>query len=396
MRAFLPLAGLIAAIAVGCDSGPIGLIAPASNGLRIATPWPREERALLAKQFSDWLRARPDVNVDAGAIAWVEAADDEPIALASQRLAPAPDVLLGGDVAGHARMAAEGRLESLSDGAPRPYWVVARTSPVDLEVNAARIAPADPRRDPAALAWCLARTASGWRAGYAELLDLYGEAGAVGWRPSSVQVVASGVDSGANYEEGASVIKGTARPRAARAFLNFLEDARGAQLGPEFEAISAAGSLAAERDLAADLLGATLVDAQDELKIAVAAVKAAGSPTWAVERLTQPPPWPPASIEKLLSKPGEEGPALVDALTAQVSPDPGGRDWLARAWLTPHRDLDRPVLAEIARAEGGRLAREPRFRAWLKAEWAQWARQRYRWVARLAAPGAPKPPPSES
>lgn len=369
---------LFLAAVAGC--GDVGaLLAPPSDGLRVATPWPREERARLAKGFADWLRARPGEDVDAGAIAWVEAADDEPVDRASRRLAPAPDVLLGGDVADYARLAADGRLQSLSDGAPRPYWIVASTTTGPDDAS-----PADPRRDPASLARCLARAdADGWRPGYAKLLEVYGESPPAGWRPASSRPA----------EEGAAVLEGTKRPRAARAFLKFLGEADGGRMGPKFEAASQAGTLARERALTADLLGATLVDAQDELAIAVAAVKAAGSPAWAVERLTQPPPWPPASIEKLLAKPGEDGPALVDSLTAQVAPDLGSRDWLARSWLGPRRDLDRSVLEEIAAAEGGRLAREPRFRAWLRAEWTQWARQRYRWVARLAAS---KPPPSAS
>lgn len=369
----------ILAASAGCGDVGLDVLAPRpSDGLRVATPWPREERARLAKAFADWLRARPGEDVDAGAIVWVEAADDEPVDRAARRLAPTPDVLLGGDVVDYARLAADGRLQSLSDGAPRPYWIVARATTVPDDAP-----PADPRRDPSSLARCLARVdADGWRPGYAGLLDAYGESAPAGWRPMSRPA-----------EEGAAVLEGTRRPRAARGFLRFLEEAGGGRMGPKFEAASQAGKLARERDLTADLLGATLVDAQDELAIAVAAVKAAGLPAWAVERLAQPPPWPPASIEKLLAKPGEEGPALVDSLTAQVAPDLGSRDWLARSWLGPRRDLDRSALKEIAAAEGGRLAREPRFRAWLRAEWTQWARQRYRWVARLAAT---KPPPSAS
>ena len=43
-----------------------------------------------------------------------------------------------------------------------------------------------------------------------------------------------------------------------------------------------------------------------------------------------------------------------------------------------------PCLAELAGAADGRLAREPRFRAWLRGEWTAWTRQLYRRVARLA------------
>uniref|UniRef100_UPI00301D3379 hypothetical protein n=1 Tax=Paludisphaera sp. TaxID=2017432 RepID=UPI00301D3379 len=404
-RLALALAALILAPAAGCGGGLDALVStPPSDGLRIATPWPREERARLAGEFAGWLRGRPDEPVEAGAIVWIETADDEPIDRAARRPASAPDVLLGGDAAAYARMTADGRLESLSDGAPKPYWIVARSAAIGLEPGPGRLALADPRLDPPTLAWCLARVDDeGWRAGYAELLDHYGESAAVGWRATSARAaigrgraartLTTADASEARHEEGAAIVKGTSRPRAARAFLKFVEEAGGGGPGPRFEAIGQAGALAWEGDLAADLLGATLVDAQEELAVAVAAVKAAGSPQWAVERLTQPPPWPPASIEKLLARPGEDGPALVDSLTGQFAPDPAARDWLARSWLAPRRDLDRSVVAEIAAAAGGRLAGEPRFRSWLRAEWTQWARQRYRWVARLAAA---KPPPSES
>ncbi len=42
------------------------------------------------------------------------------------------------------------------------------------------------------------------------------------------------------------------------------------------------------------------------------------------------------------------------------------------------------MLRELAQAEGGRLVREPRFRAWLRGEWTAWTQQLYRRVARLA------------
>jgi hypothetical protein len=42
------------------------------------------------------------------------------------------------------------------------------------------------------------------------------------------------------------------------------------------------------------------------------------------------------------------------------------------------------LMAEMAAAVDGRLAREPRFRAWLRSEWTAWHRQLYRRVARVA------------
>ncbi|WP_165064204.1 hypothetical protein [Paludisphaera rhizosphaerae] len=409
-------AALLAVLFAGCADGRLsGLASPEDDDrFRIATSWPRPDRARLAKEFADWLvEHRDEVNLNVGAIAWVETSENGPTARDLRSLAPPPDVLLGGPVAGYARLASEGRLESLGDGAPRPFWVVSRSTPIGLPEASNRLALADPREDAEALAWCLGRTdAEGWSRGYAGLLDLYGSTSSdVGWRSGSARAdLESGradrtvgvlENSPFHYEEGAGVPRGARRSKAARAFLRFLVERQGARMGPELEGPNAAGATADVESLAADLLGATLVDAREELATAVAAVRKAGSPVWALERLTQPPPWPPASIEKLLERGGERGLALVETLMNQVAPDPGLRDWLARNWLKPRRDLDREVFAEIAGVDGGRLAREPRFRAWLRAEWTQWARQRYRWVARLAAasPTRSNPPvsvPSES
>ena len=137
--------------------------------------------------------------------------------------------------------------------------------------------------------------------------------------------------------------------------------------------------------LLAELLGATLVDAQDELWAAWEALERAGSPGPALKWLTEPPPWPPASIEKYLKREGEHAMSLIETLVGELSPRPGVRAWLIRSWLAPPRAVDDDLLVEIARAADGALVHEPRFRAWLRAEWTAWARQRYRRVAKLAA-----------
>src|SRR5262249_5371812 len=103
----------------------------------------------------------------------------------------------------------------------------------------------------------------------------------------------------------------------------------------------------------------------------------------ALRWMTEPPPWPPASVSKLLSRPGERAMSMVEDLAGQVATDPAIRAWLVRSWLTPPRVLDLELLDELAGAAGGRLGREPRFRDWLRAEWTAWPRQRFRRVARL-------------
>ena len=77
----------------------------------------------------------------------------------------------------------------------------------------------------------------------------------------------------------------------------------------------------------------------------------------------------------------DPGPWVV-ALATQIAPAPSSREWLLSSWTRLRRPLDEVLLVEIAGADGGRLGREPRFRAWLRAEWRAWARQKYRLIER--------------
>ena len=139
------------------------------------------------------------------------------------------------------------------------------------------------------------------------------------------------------------------------------------------------------------MLGATLVDPRDELGAAWSVLDRTGAipATRALEWMSEPPPWPPASVEKLQSRGGDRALAMVHDLAGQIAPDPELRFWLIQSWLRPPRFIDKSLLVELTSAVNGRLIREPRFRAWLRAEWTAWARQRYRRVARLATGAAP-------
>lgn len=389
-----------------------------ARALRIATPWPRSVREELAREFIEWLGA--DRQANHPSINWITIPEGEPLDGFLQRERGGwrfPDVLVGGPVDDYARLAAEGRLEGLSGDLPRPYWremTRRAVGPAQRPARDPRLVLGDPRVDPLTRAWCFGELEGpDWPVAYAKLIDRYGRASlGAGWGAASARaafdqgradetIAEVGSIKEANlepdgepspYVEGAAVRAGSSRAPLARDFLRFLGEHWNAELGAAVEGNSRA--LADARGLAADLLGATLVDAQDELRIAAAAVREAGSPEWAVELLNRVPPWPPASVEKLLAKEGESGLELLETLVGQVAPEAGQRVWLTRSWLKAARPIDGDILAEIARAEGGRLAREPRFRAWLRAEWTQWARQRYRWVARSATTGAPPRAPA--
>ncbi len=118
-------------------------------------------------------------------------------------------------------------------------------------------------------------------------------------------------------------------------------------------------------DLLADLLGATLVDAQDELRVAWTRLETSGHPARAERWMVEPPPWPPASVALLTAR-GPEGLALLETLLAQVAPDIESRDWLRRSWLDRSRHVEGKLLDDLAGAAGGRLAGSPTFRAWLR------------------------------
>ena len=217
-----------------------------------------------------------------------------------------------------------------------------------LDVNRAL---ADPRNDPATLAWAIMQLEPGrWREGYAQVVEVAARAPRFAWHGGGRRQAGEGATgegaSGRNLEEGVDT-------------------------------------------LVADLLGATLVDAQDELWTAWRALERAGYPEPARKWLTEPPPWPPASIEKYLRREGENSMALIETLAAELAPAPSVRAWLVRSWLSPPREVDKSLLTELARAADGRLCAEPRVRAWLRAEWTASARQRYRRVTRLAAVAQP-------
>ena len=102
--------------------------------------------------------------------------------------------------------------------------------------------------------------------------------------------------------------------------------------------------------------------------------------------MTQPPPWPPASVARILEREQNAMP-LLETLAAEIAPEPDVRAWLLRSWLSPPRQVDGALLDELGGVLDGRLARSPRFRAWLRGEWTAWARKRYRRVARQVTAG---------
>jgi hypothetical protein len=374
----LAVATVMAATA-GCDR-------PAPGVLVVATSWPLAQRVRLQSDFRQWVTSSAlDPGHTSIELKWLILAPGDDIRSITRRRHP-PDVLLGSPSRALERLAHDGGLLTIQDS-DDALWCASRQRPLGMTEFR------DPRTDAIALERVLEQLEPArWRQGYARLVEFAGNEPRIGCRGGE-RPPARGANEpllgpGSAWREGLGILQSTHEPAMARAFLRFMVETRQAEpvhgrtvnddaIEPDVES------------LVADLLGATLVDAQDELWTAWSAMERAGSPEPARMWLTEPPPWPPASIEKYLKREGENAMALVETLAAELSPLPAARGWLIRSWLSPPRIVDAALLTEMARAADGALCREPRFRAWLRAEWTASARQRYRRVTRLAAKTQP-------
>ena len=406
------LAILLVGLALaGCDR-------PEGHALVVATPWPEGDRRAIEEDYR--LAAPQGVG-----IAWIALAPgDDPA-----RLLPGLgiDVVLGVPAAALDQLATAGALEPVDPEATtgRP-WRVARRASLGLAVaegsgiagptllggdRSDRVALDDPRLDPVSLAWAKSRIdgPGRWGPGYAELVATAARSVRIGPAGSAAMRVAGGVASAAPtigtagsldertslipvagagpVVEGVAIVRGAPRSAEARELLTALA-ARG-EATPVDDSISEVDPVAVIADsLLADLLGSTLVDAQDELWEAEAALESTGRPPLLVGYLADSPPWPPTSVAKLQDDPARL--ALVDTLARELVPDAEARKWVRGSWERPSRSIDAAWLREVAGAAGGTLAAEPRFRAWLRGEWTAWARQHYRRIAREAKK-APSP-----
>jgi len=398
--------------ASGCARRPV-------DALRIATTWPKGERQRLEADYGQWASA------GGIPIVWVSVARDDELARVVERN-PAIDLVLGGTQAAFERMAQGGRLGPAPiEGSP--LWAVLRRAPIGLAMeprafsgraSAPDAAPAalarfaqggplaldDPRVDPVSLAAAKAAFAARpWAEAYAALVRAAGHARPFGRSPGAAL---------ASLERGEAVFALAVFPRQpqpasrpifplegspeevqgiaiaalaphadqARLFLQLLQE-RGELSVP---ASSNPVDLVAD-SLLADLLGATVVDAQDELRAAWSALERGegGSTRSELERwMAEAPPWPPASVEAI-RRSAEPG-LLLDTLIQQLTTQSETRHWLLVNFDGAGRPIDGNALRILAEAADGQLAAEPRFRAWLRAEWTDWARQRYRAVARPA------------
>ena len=323
--------------------------------LVIATPWPIEARAACAAVFALDSGHGPITWVELGSHRWLDACDRR----------GGVDLILGGPAHSMQDLADHDRLIPIKPDDPVPWRQIQRPGAPEL------IPPGlDPRDDPATLAEAQRVLASaGWTKGYEALAR----------RPIGHPFAPAEPITLANPArlEAVALVRGGRHPDQAARFLAALTDQ-----GWITPAQPDADEAARTDNLLADLLGAALIDARNERRDAQMALEAHGHPTIAEEAVGQLPPWPPASVARLRDQPARV--ALADALVEQVAPNPLARFWLAESWHQPDRRVNLDLLHQISGAEGGRLVREPRFRAWLRGEWTAWTQQLYRRVARLA------------
>lgn len=259
---------------------------------------------------------------------------------------------------------------------------------------AGKVVFADPRTDSAALAACSAGLGEAdWGSGYASLVRIASNALSVGLGSAEATLLDGRAIAGPALEDwrrddpriGFSPILG--RPRVEGAGVVRGRSADAPSLDRLFPSVISESDAQPDPALGliADLLGATLIDALPELASASRTLAGQAKSERLERLLTDPPAWPPASAEILMkSGDGPGGASLYQTLLAQLAPTSNARDWLRESWSSPPRTLAGELLGEIASAADGELARSPRFRSWLVAEWRAWARQRYRRVERLA------------
>ncbi len=404
---------------------PLGCGPQESDRLVVATSWPEADRLRIEEEFAGWVRTSNQDGLRSVRLEWLIITPGDNVDRLAVRRNP-PDVLLGGPASTFERLGRMNRLSPLPiEGSPS--WSVARRTSIRLagssrqslssgraikpqttpgpagEIgpdapDAATVAFDDPRNDPISLAWAkgLVRVVP-FRDGYSRLIRLTGHSCRIGRQSGSARAAVDRGDAdlapaviteaptpgGSPVEpwvEGVAILASAPHPDRARLFLQFLGEAHHADSDHRIPENPAASS-----DLLAELLGATMVDAQDELWAAWTALEREGYPEHALRWLTEPPPWPPASVARMMTGAGEHGMPMVETLARQLATEPTVRAWLVRSWLSPRRQIDEKMIDEIARAADGRLLHEPRFRDWLREEWTAWARQRYRRVARLAS-----------
>ena len=364
--------GLLIALMAGCDGRN-------QDALIVATTWNAVSRLDLET------RAKISVPVE-----WIVLEPGSRLADVVDRRGGV-DAILGGPAVNLASLQEAGKLVTVENSNRNSQLIIEQPVPPSGNDSNPNIPAVDRLR------------ALGWPRGFEELVREP--------RPAP-QLHSSNIEPNGT---GFVLVQGGRHPNEARALARVL-GSRATTIDPTLEGLTL------------DYLQSSLIDAWDERRDALKALERFHHPANAEALLSERAPWPPASVGLLLNDP--EGGELLETLLEQLAPQPESRAWLQDSWsgegrrvrsadrglgfrneiIRPDsatepsvrgadptgrelrvyppvglvRRVDGELLAEIAEADGGRLSREPRLRAWLRSEWRAWHRQLYRRVARLA------------
>lgn len=401
-------AGLLVSLS-GCSGGAISLGWSDDGSIRLATPWDRSLCEAWQKEFDSWLSGR---NLGPLPIRWLPISENELFRAGSSGQWQALDGVLGGHQAGYQRLEANGR----KTFALRPIRtpVVIGENGESREKVAGRANVADPSVWPQTkselelddpLADTLSRyyvagvwaSASDAATAYARcvllargLADRYDRsqcklgisqvldgktANGSAWRGGDALARVLGIEPGepTHWPESCTLFEQTSPgDDAHQKLIDFLTQTD--KIKPKI-----ATSAFIVSDFAIDLSWVLLERCREELKAAWKVIEASsGEQRQKTEHyIAERPPWPPASVQDLARRRGFE---YVVALVEQIAANGDERDWLIHEFQQPAGFVEPD---RLEKALDGRLKSSVRFRAWLRAEWQAWVRQRCRRVQRF-------------
>ena len=395
-------AGLLVGMS-GCSNSSVLFDQVVGRALRLATPWPAQLREQLATDFDKWITENSLTPIR---IEWFACSDNDVAAFSSGASARLVDALVGGHVRSHQALRDESRMTFHLAAVRTPVVVADKFTQVIgwQSVSEPNLWPSagPPLAFPSPLLDELSRVYSMavWNSnpdqaiGYARWIKLARGFAVTAKSHAAARLALVPSNSSPNAWKGGAGLNEALGLQPAEpvhwpeALTFFDSDAGGMPLRDLFQrfchdtnrlktVISADKTASAEvmLDLAAILLDRCHADLQAAWQVID---QSTGEERARTERyLTERPPWPPASVQDLAKRRGFE---YVVALVEQMAVDGDERDWLIHEFQQPAGLVD---LKRLENAVDGRLKNSIRFRAWLRAEWSAWVRQRCRRVQRF-------------
>lgn len=399
-------AGLLVSLS-GCSGGSISTGWFDDGSLRLATPWDRSLCEAWQKEFDAWLMGS---NLAPLPIRWLPISENELFTAGISGQWKALDGVLGGHQAGHQRLRVNERKTFALRAFRTPVVISENGESRETQSGRANVADSsiwplteleldDPLADTLSRYYLAGVWASApdiatayarfvllargpadvndrslFKLRVSQVLDGKPANGSA-WKGGKALARVLGIEPGepTHWPEGFTLFEQTAPNDDTRQkLIDFMTQTN--KLKPNI-----ATSAAPLSDFAIDLAWVLLERCRDELKAAWRVIEAStGEQRQKTERyLAERPPWPPASVQDLARRRGFE---YVVALVEQIAADGDERDWLIHEFQQPAGFVEPD---RMEKALDGRLKSSVRFRAWLRAEWQAWVRQRCRRVQRF-------------